>query len=746
VLTRQSRQTNGAWAMLHFSHRDKVVSLDEFLYEETPYSFRLEFSELLRGSTVRLEPSEFFEINDLGRDGELVGRFLPGDHVGSCFISAHFENGNIRLADFKFDKVEIRSKKLDYEDEYQQMLNDIAERSAEALLDGGFLVSDLFTLEAADGHLDLTALCFLANRLESSEFKNALAIIKARPDMRWIENEVLVPLGKGLSNGKDLIMGLSQGGRKIETPSQLHHLPIRFVPEKLPKRESFSTFDSLPNQFVRFVLLKWQSFAVEKMMELESEIPPGQSTKPRTARALQKLTMINQVCATAVRDEPLRSASDLSNFPQANTVLTSRPGYRDVFRLFLKYRLEATLAPPDSIDPFSISKRSVSALYEMWCYLEVLGCLERIIGRGNYSRLFKVNKSRFSLNLVAGDESRVEWEFSLNSRRMNISLWYNKTFGQLTTDGTGSWSEIYKPDISLHIRPVGEEILQGNTSILDTWLHFDAKYKLTLLGPDDSHIGDIEDRVTKDDMNKMHTYRDAIVRSAGAYVLFPGSLQSSFRQFEEILPGIGAFPLRPHSQDSERDKLELEIFLREVIEHCCNQATNRERTQYWQVRHNSPEERNIQLNHQVRATPQLTLPPADTMVLVGYIRSPNVGFVRSKLLYNLRADSDRDGSVSPSDGMLAAPFVLLWSDGGLRSKELVGLFRRTSNWYIANGDELSKEGYSPSSPTARYFVSGLSHAFDIQLNLLNAGSEFMESVAPRVINWAQLMGAIVPSS
>lgn len=745
MLLRQSTLDNGAWAKLYFSHRDKSVVVDKYLVEETPYQFKLEYSDLLCDSKVKLEPSEFFEINSLGHDGELVGRFLPGDHVGTCFISAHFESNDHRASILKFENIEIRSKKLDYEDEYQQMLNDIADRSAEALLDGGFLVSDLFTLDSDSGSLDLTALCFLANRLESAEFKNALAIIKARPDSRWIEDEVFVRLGRGLPSGKDLIRQMSRGGRKVKSPKQLAHLPIDFVPELLPKRESFSSFDSLPNQFVRFVLLRWQSFAVEKMIELESEIPSGESPKPRIARALQKLTLISQVCARAISEEPLRSVRNLSNFPMANTVLTSRPGYRDIFRLFLKYRLEATLATPDAVDPFSISKKSVSALYEMWCYLEVLGCIEKIVGRGNKLRLFKINKSKFALNLVAGDESRVEWSFTLNSRRVHISLWYNKTFGQLKSDGAGSWSETYKPDISLHIRPVGEEILQGDNSILDTWLHFDAKYKLTFLDQEDLGIGDIEDRVTKDDINKMHTYRDAIIRSAGAYVLFPGSTKSGFRQFEEILPGIGAFPLRPFSQESERDRLQLEDFLREVIEHCCNQATNRERTQYWHVRHNSYEERAVQLNRQVQATPQLLLPPADTKVLIGYVRSPNVDFVRSKLLYNLRADSNRDGSVSPSDEILSAPFVLLWSRVSSGSKEILGLFRRTSNWYVASGEELSQEGYRPSNQAARYFVSKLTQAFDVRLERFESVSRLVDNVAPRVANWAELVSEQAPS-
>lgn len=51
------------------------------------------------------------------------------------------------------------------------------------------------------------------------------------------------------------------------------------------------------------------------------------------------------------------------------------------------------------------------------------------------------------------------------------------------------------------------------------------------------------------DLLKMHTYNDAIRRTVGSYVLYPGSGETGekgqFRLFEEILPGVGAFAMKP---------------------------------------------------------------------------------------------------------------------------------------------------------------------------------------------------------
>lgn len=69
------------------------------------------------------------------------------------------------------------------------------------------------------------------------------------------------------------------------------------------------------------------------------------------------------------------------------------------------------------------------------------------------------------------------------------------------------------------------------------------------------------------DLLKMHTYNDAIRRTVGSYVLYPGDFDSkikNYRLFEEVLPGVGAFAIKPSIQtDSENV---LKDFIYEIIE------------------------------------------------------------------------------------------------------------------------------------------------------------------------------------
>ena len=739
MISEELHLSDGRKVSLTISGANDEVERVKSLLEETSYSFKLDFSRAFPDATVKLEPSELFEINNLGQADTCIGRFLPRDNVGNIWVSAKFVLPDGSSQTIQFSKFEVRPKKLNYEIEYKKMLADVADKSAEALLHGGFIASDLFELEAKEGKLDLTALSFLANKLESDEFKHAMATIRARPDHRWVEEQLLVPPGKGSVGGQALAKAISQGGRKVKVPQHLGHLPVEYLPERIPKRNSINDFDSIANRFIKHILLTWQLFAIEKIRELQAEVRNDGSLSPRIGRAIEKLNVIDKVCSTALRDEPLRSAGRLTSFPQANTVLTSRPGYRDIFRMFLRYRLEAKLATPDNVDPFSISKKNVAELYEMWCYLEVLKCLEQIVGRGDYSKLFKVNNSKFALNLIEGEESRVDWLHTLHGRKVQISLWYNRTFSPILRDGAQSWSKDYKPDISMHVRPVGEVINDEDRASLDVWVHFDAKYKLEVVEENIDKNMEAGARVTKDDVSKMHAYRDAIRNSAGAYVLFPGTYQDKFEEFDEILPGVGAFPLRPEGTESGDDQRALTKFISSVIDHCCNQASKRERSQFWQNQHWSVQPDSDLGKQMVNAAPFLTQPPADTRVLVAYVRPENVQFVRKSLVYNLRADNGRAGAISPSDQELTAHYVLLWTGTEGGQPETLGLYTRKSNWYVSNSEEMVKSGYVSESHSSTYFVCNLDQVFAIDHSSIQFESQTNATFgAPRCENWGKI--------
>jgi len=62
----------------------------------------------------------------------------------------------------------------------------------------------------------------------------------------------------------------------------------------------------------------------------------------------------------------------------------------------------------------------------------------------------------------------------------------------------------------------------------------------------------------------MHTYKDAILETQGAYILYPGDEDAVFRVEEDKpIPSVGAFPLTPGKDGGEKE--EMEKFLIGVI-------------------------------------------------------------------------------------------------------------------------------------------------------------------------------------
>jgi predicted component of viral defense system (DUF524 family) len=145
-----------------------------------------------------------------------------------------------------------------------------------------------------------------------------------------------------------------------------------------------------------------------------------------------------------------------------------------------------------------------------------------------------------------------------------------------------------RPDYSLSLWPDGFTEDQAEREELISHIHFDAKYRVEsiagLFGIDNESELEEEDqsqrantRPKRSDLLKMHAYRDAIRRTQGAYVLYPGSADVAWIEFHEILPGLGAFSVRPGME--QRAKQTLSRFLRDVLAHRLEVHTQHERRQ-----------------------------------------------------------------------------------------------------------------------------------------------------------------------
>ena len=443
---------------------------------------------------------------------------------------------------------------------------------------------------------------------------------------------------------------------------------------------------------------------------------------------------------------PLLEAGALRKFPDSNTVLNSRSGYRDVYRAFLVGEVAASLTWLGGQDVFGAGKRDAATLYEYWVFFELIRAIERVPGFLLDKReLVAATEEGLGLRLARGRSLMIGGHGVRRGRRVKLELWFNKGFGRSDNRGA-TWGATVRPDCSLRISPE-----TGDGWKTDTWLHFDAKYRVDKNEANDN-VGDDEanpaqstepsiGRPNNDDLRKMHSYRDAIRRSAGAFVLYPGAdadIEAPYRQYHEVLPGVGAFVLRPMVDGTSSDQATdaLVAFLDDAIDHVAAQGTSRERAQYWEdVAHSAGSG-----ERRLRYTPTLTRPPDDASVLLGFVRSEqHWQWIRTSHLYNLRADPTRRGSVAIDSPAVRSDLVVLYD----ADQESTLAFRLTGALYIRSGEELRAGGYpgardSTMGTGSMYLCLELGQEVDLGVSGAVARRLARADGSPTLTTWAAL--------
>jgi len=386
--------------------------------------------------------------------------------------------------------------------------------------------------------------------------------------------------------------------------------------------------------------------------------------------------------ASHLRHAVFAEVGPMQRVPVESQVLQKREGYREVFRLFFAVEAAALLAWTPDEATWHAGIRDVAALYEYWVYLRLAGVVARVCGTTlDPGALLRDDDEGLTVTLRRGAAPVVKATVTHLGRPIELALYYNRHFAGVAKDNAGgSWTRGMRPDCSLQIVPRAPDAEP-------VWLHFDAKYRVDqvteLFGKEDEDV--VTGRALRDDLAKMHAYRDAIRRTAGAFVVYPGDEFARFPRYHELLPGLGAFPLAPtEGEGPARGEAELEGFVREVIEHVAKRATQHERWRYW--------------TSQIFAAPPTRLsatsaieddrPPADIGLLIAVVKSAaHLDWVRDRRRYNLRADG-REGSVVISPGLLAARYVLLHGEALTPT-----LWRLGDSVEAMTGESLAAMGY-----------------------------------------------------
>ena len=278
----------------------------------------------------------------------------------------------------------------------------------------------------------------------------------------------------------------------------------------------------------------------------------------------------------------------LGHIPENSQAMFRKRGYMEIFKMETALRLSLSLAWPQGAelsDGLVGDIRPVNQIYEYWCFFVLREALQSLcVETGGGDFLF-ASGDGLRIQLAKGRRSECQFEYSAKSgAKVAVHLFYNHKFARKKSDKgdwSGSYTATFDPDYS---------VLVCSESGHSHWLHFDAKYRLDRIkaeemfgiitdenvgpsnGDDISYERELERIHKQDDLFKMHTYRDGIFSTRGAYVLFPGDgvggeterprpnlfvrHPSAINEKPKyVVPSVGAFPLKPEGSGLQVEAL-----------------------------------------------------------------------------------------------------------------------------------------------------------------------------------------------
>jgi predicted component of viral defense system (DUF524 family) len=645
-----------------------------------------------------------------------LGTIAPNIFVGTLSIPL-LEKETLQECT-KLD-LEVQSVKSGYRDDYRDMLELITEKCTDLLLQANSPVSQHFEIDyTRDSQTLYQKFAFIKSVTGTDEFSEAVHRIVTAPVTKWKETTE----EKDIRNARRFlnanIKEILKGSKRTQLPDT-HYLKsygIDTLPERITTIRKTDSVDTPENRFIKHALENFLKFCTDiynkakeyghKKMENESEL------------------MIREL-EGQLHHSVFKDISRPTTLKLNSPVLQRKEGYREVLRVWLMFDLAAKLIWKGGDDIYSGGKKDVATLYEYWLFFKLLDLFQSIfeIEPKDISELIKETPDGLNLQIKQGKFTALNGVYDSGSRKLNIRFNYNRSFsGKKTYPDSGSWTTTLRPDYTLSFWPYGISETEAEKQELIVHVHFDAKYKIANLTDflERNNENDLDEEKEENrkgiyknaDLLKMHAYKDAIRRTGGAYVLYPGDKFINQKGFHEIIPGLGAFPVKPSNTDSGIG--ELKAFILEIIEHFINRASQREKIAYrtFDIYKNPPESDNVV--KEPLPEPYNTnrdLIPDDTFVLVGYYNSQEqYEWIQRTGLYNFRMGTGA-GSLVLDKETVSSKYLLLHTSGDTDSGDLWKILSRGPKVY--SKDDLIRKGY-PSPSQDNYLVIQIEPVTDIE--------------------------------
>ena len=445
---------------------------------------------------------------------------------------------------------EVRSKKISYLTEYPIMLSDISEFSSSLLLTVNSPLYREYGMERNDNDSLYGMFVLLDYIFSKRHVLEMYALVKANRRCELSQRSVVIPAGmSGFLDPSD-IPSLVSADNLI--PMENGPVSGLFAPAEVVEHTHEEDYDTPENRMVKDLVFSLQRMVAFLNNRMNCNI---------SAYVRNRLSYMNSELDIVCSDPWLREVGDLTRIPFESTILQRDEGYSSLFGIYQILGMGAALRQDDEIGLLQAQNTPIYQIYEYWCYTRLYRSLFRLSSNKPEMKYEKDSEDRWIVTIRRNAD--VKFFIPVHSETVTAFLYYNQSF-ERTNGRFSSYSVRLRPDFTLIISK-GERI---------RIINFDAKYKAKPKTSDEIITDDskIDSDCWEYDIYKMHTYRDALMRSVGSYILYPGTAKKIYpkpscredwsRLNDLVIPSVGAIPLIP---GSETDR-ELDDVLKTIIE------------------------------------------------------------------------------------------------------------------------------------------------------------------------------------
>jgi predicted component of viral defense system (DUF524 family) len=170
------------------------------------------------------------------------------------------------------------------------------------------------------------------------------------------------------------------------------------------------------NRFIKFVLASFERKLSEIILAL-------QTADGGYDRVRLEAIELRRGLAAHIAEPFLAGVDDLFTVvPYASQVLQRRPGYREVFQLWVRYCAATALGWDAGADIYSYGKRNVATLYEYWVFFELIESVRTAFGISPTSlrELLTYDRYGLTLQLKTGRHISVEGAVTCDGRQFAV--------------------------------------------------------------------------------------------------------------------------------------------------------------------------------------------------------------------------------------------------------------------------------------------------------------------------------------